>query len=125
MSRASPPAPAISMTPFALSVIGPNVSIASTYAAVMSMPIVATAVPEEPRRMQHRSDCDVQEYDRERHRDEVAPVERVHRVVAGIVLDFPPERHQKEPTHGGKHAERAHDQWKDHPRGIIRVEINS
>src|SRR5207253_1462705 len=39
--------------------------------------------------------------------------------------DFPPERHQKEPTHGGKHAERAHDQWKDHPRGIIRVEINS
>ena len=34
--------------PPALSVIGPNVSIARMYAVVMSMPIVATAVPKTP-----------------------------------------------------------------------------
>ena len=34
--------------PPALSVIGPNVSIARMYAAVPSMPIVATAVPKRP-----------------------------------------------------------------------------
>src|SRR6266571_4015361 len=38
----------ISMMPPALSVIGPNVSIARMYAAVPSIPIVATAVPNSP-----------------------------------------------------------------------------
>src|SRR5690349_6345654 len=38
----------ISMIPPALSVIGPNVSIARMYAAVPSMPMVATAVPNNP-----------------------------------------------------------------------------
>jgi hypothetical protein len=38
----------ISTMPPALSVIGPKVSIARMYAAVPSMPIVATAVPKSP-----------------------------------------------------------------------------
>src|SRR5438270_9956225 len=37
-----------SAMPPALSVIGPKVSIDSTYATVVSMPIVATAVPNKP-----------------------------------------------------------------------------
>ena len=38
----------ISTMPPALSAMGPNTSIVSTYAAVLSMPIVATAVPNKP-----------------------------------------------------------------------------
>jgi len=38
----------ISMMPPALSVMGPKVSIARMYAAVPSMPMVATAVPNSP-----------------------------------------------------------------------------
>ncbi len=59
----------ISAMPPALSVIGPNVSIARTYATVVSMPIVATAVPKMPafwpgERRVAAPACEPKKYDR-------------------------------------------------------------
>ncbi len=48
ISRAPFSARLNSAMPPALSVMGPNVSIARMYAVVMSMPMVATAVPKIP-----------------------------------------------------------------------------